>query len=842
THGPATQMAIAGITITPYEKWPLELVRQRLFVDRSVTNKDAVEGAAKYNAGDREGAETGFARIPDSEYLLKVAGYLAIAGHFDTSTEDEVPLIDTAKGIMEKAVKADPGDIVAEELLQIVTFYGEGLYRMLHASERGLGQVRSEAIALFQWISPGNNLYSKALSYIGRCYAQTDPHRWVTSWYLAEEAFIKLEEIEPGNKVSGYYLRGDLDGWDFIDYTGDIEGAPKWAALIREAYNRMLDQAEWWGKNRQLPDGRLGGGWGDDVEIGLAWEALMLVNPDASPAAMETTRAIAEGVWWGGEIDRDAGYFDGLADVEHTAEWTGDSQPLMIGIDYGNPTYYERCLKTGKLMRDLWMDVNDAGHLHFKSMALGNKRIGKEYGGVLDAEIDHPLNGRAVSAASWAWWYSPVSDLEDLMTGWAKAWFEDSKRAENGKPAWIIPGPIGFHTDNIGGNHAKVWKQGEPKVNCYENPRYTGYINALFARMYKETGDEKWLKPKEARSTAKAVDMDNLIDITNLLEGTVVEDKYAKLDDGYKMERIVEVMRDTWPSVTSEVANTDRIGMPGMTQVLKILTGGTSWNGMDFVPVTFEKMSRHVAFMNLASTTTTAKSIFYNFNEDEEQVNMKLWILEVGGEYKVSVGIDENDDDVADKTLKSFTYKHVHRGDSISFTIPSRQAVVVEVSQTKRGEGMPEEVVDLAMASEDIKYEDGKLSVTVHNIGNKAAGPFSAKIWQGEAKNGKLLGSFLRDGLEAPHDLEPRVTTEIIDWTMPRGATLENPVKITVEIDPEEEYYEITERNNVISREFPFELKAYEAPRMWKTLAQEHGVGNKFSLPFPADFPKDRIR
>ena len=62
-------------------------------------------------------------------------------------------------------------------------------------------------------------------------------------------------------------------------------------------------------------DGRLGGGWGDDVEIGIVWESLMLVNPDASALVMETTRAIAEGVWWSGDIDREVGYFDGIADV-----------------------------------------------------------------------------------------------------------------------------------------------------------------------------------------------------------------------------------------------------------------------------------------------------------------------------------------------------------------------------------------------------------------------------------------------------------------------------------------------------------------------------------------------
>ena len=50
---------------------------------------------------------------------------------------------------------------------------------------------------------------------------------------------------------SGVY---DLTGWDVKDYQAGTEGAPKWAALMREGYNRLLDQAEWWGLNRQQPD------------------------------------------------------------------------------------------------------------------------------------------------------------------------------------------------------------------------------------------------------------------------------------------------------------------------------------------------------------------------------------------------------------------------------------------------------------------------------------------------------------------------------------------------------------------------------------------------------------
>jgi hypothetical protein len=273
---------------------------------------------------------------------------------------------------------------------------------------------------------------------------------------------------------------------------------------------------------------------------------------------------------------------------------------------------------------------------------------------------------------------------------------------------------------------------------------------------------------------------------------------------------------------------------------MTLLTGGEVQYGLDFIPMTLRKTSSNVAFMNLASSREYAKTIFYNFSETPEPVFLNLWKLQIGSEHQVVVGVDENDDDQIDTVLQTIPYRHLHRGDSVEFTIPPKKAVVVEVKQTKPGRPMPERIVDLALAPEDIKYQDGKLLVTVHNIGNENSGPFSVNVRQGEAKTGRLLASFKIDGLEAPNDLEPRTLTRSVEWQLPSGATLENPVKITVELDPDDNYYEITELNNVKSRSFPHEEKTYLIPRMWKTLAEQYGR-NRWD-PFPDDFPKDQIR
>ncbi|MFC1736171.1 CARDB domain-containing protein [Candidatus Hydrogenedentota bacterium] len=837
-HGPATQMAIAGITVTPFEGYPITMTRQKLFPSKRLANADALEGIELFNAGDMKGAEEAFARIPDSEYMTKALGYLGMMGHLDVIVKEELRLIDQAIAVLTKGLAANPDDILAEDILKGAEMFRAGLDRIDRASELGAGEAFTTSAALFNWTSPEDIWYEKSLMHYARCFAAIDPHRWVTSWQIAEEAFLKLQELVPDNRYSGYYLYWDMDGWDFKDYTKDIAGAPKWAIQMREAYNRMLDQAEWWGLNRQTPEGKIGGGWGDDVEIGLVWEVLMLVNPDASPVAMETTRGIAEGVWWGGEIDRDTGYFDGIADVEHTAEWTGDSQAVMIGIEYGNPVYFERNLKIAKLMKDLWMGRTERGHLHFKSMVLGNKAIGHSYGNVRDADIDHPLQGRATSPAYWNWWYSPVDEIDRLFRDWADAWYEDTMRAENGKPAGVIPGPIGFPSDTIGGNNMTTWAAGAPKGNVYSNPTYMNYIVNLFSRMYLKTGDEKWIQAKTAKYDSVQLTgeypgiADNVADLK-------IEDKYERLEK-VGLQKTLDIIAMTWPSITSETAQTDRIAIPGVTDMLGLLTGGKVSAGLDFIPLTFEKTSRNIAFMCLEASKTAGKVILFNFNDNPEPVNMKLWRLEVGGKYEVVYGADTTDDDEINDELGKLSFRLAHRGDPFSITIPARQAVVVEVKQTKPGRGMPERIVDLAMSPEDIKYEDGKLSVTVHNIGNKDCGSFNFNVYQANKDKNILLESFTVDRLGAPNDLDPRTATRALEWLLPQRATANMPVKILVEVDPDDQHYEITERNNVITRSFPFEMKSYMTPRVWKSLASELGI--KKWVSFPEGTPKDQIR
>jgi len=152
----------------------------------------------------------------------------------------------------------------------------------------------------------------------------------------------------------------------------------------------------------------------------------------------------------------------------------------------------------------------------------------------------------------------------------------------------------------------------------------------------------------------------------------------------------------------------------------------------------------------------------------------------------------------------------------------------------------PDRLVDLAMAPEGIEYSNGELKITVHNIGNKDCDAFTVRVFEGEAADRREIGSLKVKGLEAPNDLEPRRTTVRLPWTQPSGATLKTPSTITVVVDPEDKYREITKYNNTVSRAFPHKMKSYRIPRMWPTLAKTHGLEK--GAEFPEDVPPEEIR
>jgi hypothetical protein len=159
------------------------------------------------------------------------------------------------------------------------------------------------------------------------------------------QLFRQALKLAPGDTIlrqmissscSGFNIRvGRMPEGDFCDEVEPAPwpvavppsppDAPEWAVSQRKLAARMDAITRWWVENRQQPNGEIGGGWGDDVEILRHWgpQALGL----GSAIAARGLKNIADGLWSSGTLLN--GYDRHISDVEHASEPTTDPQPLL---------------------------------------------------------------------------------------------------------------------------------------------------------------------------------------------------------------------------------------------------------------------------------------------------------------------------------------------------------------------------------------------------------------------------------------------------------------------------------------------------------------------------------
>ena len=140
----------------------------------------------------------------------------------------------------------------------------------------------------------------------------------------------------PQNPILPSYF-GHVREWALGDdirfNTTEDFGAPAWACDVRFALEHLDEVVLFWHQHRQTPDGGLGGGWGDDVELWRQWTPLLFGFEFANYTNLWQT--LADGVYALHEMA--LGYTDHLSDVEHTAEMSGDTAwPIQVMIDTAN--------------------------------------------------------------------------------------------------------------------------------------------------------------------------------------------------------------------------------------------------------------------------------------------------------------------------------------------------------------------------------------------------------------------------------------------------------------------------------------------------------------------------
>jgi hypothetical protein len=189
------------------------------------------------------------------------------------------------------------------------------------------------------------------------------------------------------------------------------------------------------------------------------------------------------------------------------------------------------------------------------------------------------------------------------------------------------------------------------------------------------------------------------------------------------------------------------------------------------------------------------KILAYNFEDFPQEVDLHFWRLP-SGDYRFRLGPDRNFDDHLDEATQTFSFPLRHRGDKVTFRLPSQVLHVIEVTRTQDAPPLRWPLTDLAMGEEDVQVErtgDGewKVAVTVHNIGSAPAPAFEVALVD---SSGKKVAVKRVAGLDASLDLEPKRTSVAFAG---RGQC--RPAGLSVQVDPDDRIYEITEVNNVRS-------------------------------------------
>jgi hypothetical protein len=121
--------------------------------------------------------------------------------------------------------------------------------------------------------------------------------------------------------------------------------------------------------------------------------------------------------------------------------------------------------------------------------------------------------------------------------------------------------------------------------------------------------------------------------------------------------------------------------------------------------------------------------------------------------------------------------------------LPPRQVAVLEATQTAKLDDLRLRP-DLAVTTREVRAAQGKVTVTVHNIGGGDAPAFTVALVDAD---GKTRTSQEAGALPAPLDLQPKRAT--VTLTAPEG----NLKGWTLVVDPGNEIPELYEANNSVA-------------------------------------------
>lgn len=807
-HASRQRTTIAGVAFYPYTEGPIGSA-DGVFVRTSAAGAPNFDLALKLiNTGKTTEATRIIDALPSEWNIDRAFLLLALASKLETQTPRQC--VESALAILSTEYARTQDQSLrlhirlAELWLKADQHYKQAGWQWARdLNDMGIfGNVEIAGISSEQVASvQGHPLWLSSVYQLAKtCYWIWVEQHVDRMIHKADSLFKMVQALYPAHPLINAYLGVEDAAPPAIMPPA---GTPLWAALQYEAVNRMKHIIHYWSETRQASNGEFGGKFDDDVEM-LRWWPFARVALDDSTAARGIKR-IVDGIWNSDWISN--GWGKRVRDVEHSSEPVADTQPMMIGFEYGNPVYVERCMQSAKLALELWTAKNSKGHRHFKSSWYSSTEVDA----TPPKDCDVPYNTRTVKAIRWFAWYTRHPEALRFLREWADSWLEDCMRTEKGKPAGVVPAAIRFSDDAIGG-HADNWHH--PGL-FWDYFNYRGGDDMLmeFLSCYRLFGDRKYLKPielslelvekhmeqkgevgSEAWSAAimrRSGSFWDAVEIWRLLTGDSRFDKlllktgspYLKYrlraDIGPAETELRLLLRDVHRSyelITTEGYFTDRIDIRdlrgkdnnGVSLIESMYLGAPLADLFYPFGAMFWKRNDST-FSALVQESSPSSLRFRVFNHSETTKTGEATFLQLEpGEYEMVQGPDVDSDGKVDHPVGRDIFELKGRNPSRSFSFAPRTEELIVLRQAKSDKQQYRPAADLAIAASEVvvrTVSGGQVVVTipVHNIGVVDAVDVTAEL-VAIAESTVIKKATVRR-INAPHDLVPK--QEIVSFTIP---------------------------------------------------------------------------
>lgn len=855
--------ALQAMTLCPAADQPLVFQDGRLEIGDAPADTQLQDALDAFNSLDLEAALQGFEELQAPHLqAARAAGIFWVAGHPGT-WRDEPQLLERAQTGLDVALALDPLNSALERLtLELDMARQAESYRQALGYAAN-GQSSSENLgrscSLTEAFTTNQAYYRKGRILWLRNRGGLDPRRVTASWERAQWLAGQLDgtwgDINPFVRLYATDIWTNEDGpWRVNDWPNLIGEGPDWARALVSNLNIWIDLFEWWSIFRQSPEGDIGGGWSDDVEIMPAFGLMGLALRNTSQINEAAVLQFADGIWNSNTIDRTRGYQAQYADVEHTAEPTGNILHVVPMMRDGHPQGLERVMISAKTFSEFFLadaTASPLAHRHFKGNHMSATQIALSQDHP-DHRTDIPLNGRVTTPFPFLIWSTGNPGIAEPLRDWIDAWIGDAQRTDKNKPAGVFPNavwcPPGF--DEIGYPQTQDWFSAHTGFGQFTAfPSYQYYLYNLAGFFHIWTGDESYLSVHDTLrdlalmwdahgrpSLPATPDADPQLwaggKLGSLANGSMLNLKLATGESSWDayLEKFgssygkfvldpadtspidalagpAETVIASWPYRTTEGVMTDRILVPGWADVISYYIGADVFSvffGMPIYAVSWENTSRLFAAAVTQSSDNTLEATTFLFADHDRTVGIRFWHLTPGSDYVLEAGPCAGPGITPEAFDQSVAFTYADRGDGTSFTLPPRTPYGIRVRPIQQTSSSKTRAFtlkpDLGLSESDITWVEGahQLDITVHNLGSETARDIVVVVFAGYSTESPVAAEARIAEIAAPIDLVPRTQTLRIDIEATHPPKDDEPVPnaYTVVLDPDNHIDESCERNN----------------------------------------------